>query len=101
MRWGDFRRSDNVDDRTAGGGMPRGGLPGGGVKLGGGGAEMGAMVGVVKTGAAEGPEVSTDETTGIDGVTKTDSIGASARASVPCSTFGVCVIGASGGGTSG
>jgi len=65
-----------------------------GVKLGGGGAEMGAMVGVVKTGAAEGPEVSTDETTGIDGVTKTDSIGASARASVPCSTFGVSVIGA-------
>jgi hypothetical protein len=32
MRWGDFRRSDNVEDRTAGGGAPLGG----GMKLGGG-----------------------------------------------------------------
>jgi hypothetical protein len=35
MRWGDFRRSDNVEDRTAGGGGGR--LPiGGGMRLGGG-----------------------------------------------------------------
>ncbi len=40
MRWGDFRRSDNVEDRTgqdAGGGAPPGGgFPGGGMRLGGG-----------------------------------------------------------------
>src|SRR6476646_7389154 len=37
MRWGDFRKSDNVDDRTSGdpgGGSPMGG--GGGMRLGGG-----------------------------------------------------------------
>ena len=35
MRWGDFRRSDNVEDRT---GVDRGGgsARGGGIKLGGG-----------------------------------------------------------------
>ena len=40
MRWGDFRRSDNVEDRTAehsGGGLSGGGFPGGGgIRLGGG-----------------------------------------------------------------
>src|SRR5262245_48297038 len=42
MRWGDFRRSDNVEDRTAddpGGGMSGGGgfpIGGGGMRLGGG-----------------------------------------------------------------
>jgi hypothetical protein len=38
MRWGDFRRSDNVEDRTGGGGgIGRAGVPlGGGLKLGGG-----------------------------------------------------------------
>jgi len=40
MRWGDFRRSDNVEDRTAensGGGFSGGGFPGGGgIRLGGG-----------------------------------------------------------------
>jgi len=40
MRWGDFRRSDNVEDRTGqdagGGGFPGGGFPGGGMRLGGG-----------------------------------------------------------------
>lgn len=40
MRWGDFRKSDNVEDRTGdrdpGGGYSGGGFPGGGVKLGGG-----------------------------------------------------------------
>ena len=40
MRWGDFRRSDNVDDRTGedGGGFSGGGFPigGGGIRLGGG-----------------------------------------------------------------
>ncbi len=45
MRWGDFRKSDNIDDRTAGGGMPRGGLPGGGVKLGGGAIVLLVVVG--------------------------------------------------------
>jgi len=47
MRWGDFRKSDNVDDRTAGGGMPRGGLPGGGVKLGGGAIVLLVVVGLL------------------------------------------------------
>ena len=40
MRWGDFRRSDNVEDRTGedGGGFSGGGFPigGGGIRLGGG-----------------------------------------------------------------
>ena len=40
MRWGDFRRSDNIEDRTdgdAGGGGFSGGFPGGGgIRLGGG-----------------------------------------------------------------
>jgi len=40
MRWGDFRRSDNVEDRTdgapEGGGGFGGGFPGGGVRIGGG-----------------------------------------------------------------
>jgi uncharacterized protein len=40
MRWGDFRRSDNVEDRTesdpTGGGYSGGGFPGGGIRLGGG-----------------------------------------------------------------
>ena len=35
MRWGDFRRSDNVEDRGAGG-PSGGGFPGGGIKLTGG-----------------------------------------------------------------
>ena len=47
MRWGDFRKSDNVDDRTAGGGMPRGGLPGGGMKLGGGAMVLLVVVGLL------------------------------------------------------
>jgi predicted metalloprotease len=47
MRWGDFRKSDNIDDRTAGGGMPRGGLPGGGVKLGGGAIVLLVVVGLL------------------------------------------------------
>ena len=36
MRWGDFRRSDNVEDRTGadpGGGFPRGGASGSGAAL--------------------------------------------------------------------
>jgi len=40
MRWGDFRRSDNIEDRTdgdaGGGGFSGGGFPGGGIRLGGG-----------------------------------------------------------------
>ena len=43
MRWGDFRRSDNVEDRGAGG-PSGGGLAGGGIKLTG-----GALVIVVAT----------------------------------------------------
>ena len=39
MRWGDFRRSDNVEDRTAG--DPGGGMPGGGFPIGGGGMRLG------------------------------------------------------------
>ena len=39
MRWGDFRRSDNVEDRTSE--SPGGGLPGGGFPIGGGGMRLG------------------------------------------------------------
>ena len=49
MRWGDLRRSDNIEDRT-GGGAPTGGgrLPvGGGVKLGGGAMVLLVIVGLL------------------------------------------------------
>ncbi len=46
MRWGDFRRSDNVEDRTDG--EPGGGFPlGGGIKLGGGAIIVIAIVGLL------------------------------------------------------
>jgi len=50
MRWGDFRRSDNVEDRT--GGMPEGsggggGLPFGGMRLGGGAMIILVIVGML------------------------------------------------------
>jgi len=71
MRWGDFRRSDNVEDRTAensGGGFSGGGFPigGGGIRLGGGalvviviaslifGVNPLEMIGAIETG---GPSV--------------------------------------------
>ena len=48
MRWGDFRRSDNVEDRT--GGAPEGsggGLPFGGMRLGGGALVILVIVGML------------------------------------------------------
>jgi predicted metalloprotease len=67
MRWGDFRKSDNVEDRTGegGGGGSRGGFPGGGgVKLGGGAMVIMVIVGLLfginpmdMLGGADGPSV--------------------------------------------
>src|SRR6476646_11031149 len=50
MRWGDYRRSDNVEDRT--GGLPEGsggggGLPFGGMRLGGGAIIILVIVGML------------------------------------------------------
>ena len=45
MRWGDFRRSDNVEDRT--GGLPEGSGGGGGMGFGGIRLGGGAMIGYV------------------------------------------------------
>jgi predicted metalloprotease len=47
MRWGDFRKSENVEDRGAGGGMPVGGFGGSGVKLGGGAMVLLVIVGLL------------------------------------------------------
>jgi predicted metalloprotease len=47
MRWGDFRKSENVEDRGAGGGMPRGGFGGGGMKIGGGAMVLLVIVGLL------------------------------------------------------
>ena len=67
MRWGDFRKSDNVEDRTGeGGGASRGGFPGGGgMKLGGGAMVLLVIVGLLFgvnpldiIGGGEGPAVS-------------------------------------------
>ena len=47
MRWGDFRKSENVEDRGAGGGMPTGGFGGGGMKIGGGAMVLLVIVGLL------------------------------------------------------
>ncbi|MEP7181812.1 MAG: neutral zinc metallopeptidase [Betaproteobacteria bacterium] len=48
MRWGDFRRSDNVEDRTdAGSEGGGGGFPGGGMRLGGGAIVVAIVAGLI------------------------------------------------------
>jgi predicted metalloprotease len=52
MRWGDFRRSDNVEDRTGGlpegsGGGGGGGMPFGGMRIGGGAMVILVIVGIL------------------------------------------------------
>jgi predicted metalloprotease len=47
MRWGDFRKSENVEDRGAGDGVPGGGFGGGGMKIGGGAMVLLVIVGLL------------------------------------------------------
>jgi uncharacterized protein len=75
MRWGDFRRSDNIDDRTDGDSGGGGGFPGGGgIKLGGGalivvvvasllfGVNPLEMIGMIEGGGPVSPSPSQSQT---------------------------------------
>ena len=106
MRWGDFRRSDNVDDRTDG--DPGGGSPlGGGVRLGGGalvviviaslifGVNPLEMIGALESGGPAPPPASRQPAPGYgpQGAPAPGSTRATPAAKDPAKDFAAAVLG--------